>query len=244
MTNFEIIEQYLEKEQDAGERAAFEQRLRNDPELARDFELYTAMQSDMEQWHQTEDERNALKQTLERVTRNKKTKVVPLRWYIWRVAALLIVVLGIWQVIDLNRKGASGKALYEEYAAKEKFSSGSRSGGTGNLWSDAESALFDKNYPAAINALQQIIAGRKDLLYEASFYVGFCYMKIDNDSAALRYFTQTPLVNGDTKERSLWYRILLHLKKGERKLAESLVDSVANGDGVYKLQAQELKKRL
>lgn len=242
MTNFELIEQYLEKEQDAGERAAFEQRLRNDPELARDFELYTAMQSDMEQWHRTEDERNVLKQTLERVTGNKKAKVVPLRWYIWRVAALLIVVLGVWQVMNLSRKSTGSKELYEQYA-KENIS-GSRSSGTAGLLDSAGDALFDKNYTVAINVLKEIAASGTDSLYESNLYLGFCYMSINNDSAALRYFTQTPLVNGDMKERSLWYRALLHLKNDERKLAAPLIDSVANGDGVYKLKAQELTKQL
>lgn len=242
MTNFEIIEQYLEKEQDAGERAAFEQRLRNDPELARDFELYTTMQSDMEQWHQAEDERNALKQTLERVTGNKKAKVVPLRWYLWRVAALLIIVLGVWQVMNLSRKSTSSKELYEQYASESI--SGSRSGSVEDLWSGVRSALHDTNYITAINGLQQIVASRKDSLYEANLYLGYCYMRINNDSAAQRYFTETPLLNSETKERSLWYRALLYLKKDERKLSAPLIDSVAKGDGVYKLKAQELQKRL
>lgn len=243
MTNFELIEEYLTKDPGAAERAVFEQRLRDDPEFARDFELYTAMQSDMEQWHQTEDERNALKQTLERVTGNKKAKVVPLRWYLWRVAALLIVVLGIWQVMNLNRGGANSKKLYEQYAPGEGIS-GSRSGGTENIWKEVKSALYDTNYVAAINGLQQIMASGKDSLYEANLYLGYCYMRMNNDSAALRYFTQTPLLKDDTKERSLWYRILLHLKKDEQKLATPLIDSVANGDGVYKLKAQELRKQL
>lgn len=244
MTNFEIIEEYLEKERSAAERAVFEERLRNDAELAADYALYTAMQNDMQQWHQSGTEREALKETLERVTAGSRSKVVPLRWYLLRVAALLVIVLGIWRVMNLGSGGASSKELYEQYAVNEKISGGSRSTGAGTIWNDAINALNDKQYAAAINTFNQISASGTDSLYEANLYLGFCYMRLDNDSAALRYFTQTPLLTGDIKERSLWYRTLLHLKKGERKDAGRLADSVANGGGVYAVSAKQLIKSL
>lgn len=243
MTNFEIIEEYLEKERSAAERAAFEERLRNDAELAADYALYTTMQNDMQQWHQSGTEREALKETLERVTANSKAKVVPLRWYLWRVAALLVIVLVVWQEMNLG-SGVSSKKLYEQYAVNEKISGGSRSTGAGTVWNEAVSALNDQQYTAAINIFKQIAAGGTDSLYESNLYLGFCYMRLDNDSAALRYFTQTPLLTGDMKERSLWYRTLLHLKKGERKQAGLLANLVANGGGVYAMPAKRLRKSL
>lgn len=243
MTDFEIIEQYLDNRMEAAARAAFEQRLEKEPELARDLALYRSMQADMEQWHQTEEERNALKQTLERVTGKQPARVIPLRWYVWRVAALLVLVLAVWQVVKLSRSGSSAENLYREYAGKINLA-GSRSGGTTNPWEGVKGFLFDENYPAAITALQQVMASGTDSLYEARFYLGYCYMKINNDSAALRYFTQTPVLNNDIRERSQWYRALLYLKKGEKNSAIQLADSVANGGGVYMLQAQKLAKQL
>lgn len=245
MTNTELFEQYREGHSTPEEKNEFELRLREDAGFAREFELYRTMQTDMEQWQQTETEREALKQTLQRVTGKEKeqSKVIPLRRYLWRVAAMVIVILAVWQIWP-SGNGVNNEELFAQYAAGESVSASTRSSSSDSLWSRVSNFFYDKQYDKAMQPLQQLMGSGKDSLSEAVVYLGYCYTHTGQYAEAEKMFAQAGNARGETLEMLNWYKALLYLKMKKNKECSELLKLLIASGGTYSKKAKALLTEL
>jgi tetratricopeptide (TPR) repeat protein len=244
MTNSELFEQYLDRKLADAETAGFEQRLREDAAFAREFEQYRLIQTDMQQWQETEKEREALKQTLKRVTgKNKdKARIRALSWYLWRAAVAIIIITPVL-LMTLKTSGKSDSALYEEYVSGENISL-TRGSNTDSLQEVLSGLFYDKKYAAAIDPLKQIINRSGDSLNEANIYLGYCYMQTAQYEQAKTIFTQNKIMPGIINDRAHWYLALLYLKLGQRVNCRVIIKQLADGDGEYSKKSAKLLKEL
>lgn len=243
MIDFEQFEDYLANQLTADEKAVFEQRLKDDPEFAGAFQQYRSIQSDMQQWQQTEPGRMELRRTLQRITGQPTGKAVvrPMRWYLWRAAAMLIVAAMVWWLMLPSSK--SNQKLYAEYASGETLSF-TRGNLTDSLWEQAATRLYDKQYREAAVPLQHIISTRQDSLHVAALYLGYCYMLSDQDALAEKIFDTIPVQQGEAGDKLRWYKALLYLKTGREQLCRENLSVIASSSGDYVGKAKELMKAL
>jgi hypothetical protein len=244
MTRFEEFEQYLENQLSPAEKAAFEQKLQQDADWARDFGLYKTMQADMKAWVGAEKDREALKQTLGRITGNEKpkAKLVPLRRYLWRVAALVIVVLALWQIIpSASRK--SGQQLYAEYITEGSISTTRSGNNTDSVWQQAVNLFNEKKYEAAVLPLNRFMASGGDSTQLAGVLLAYCYLQTNKDSMAANLLLHK-YPPGEAAERADWYYALLLLKTKQRDACTNQLTKISAAEGAYRQKAAALLKAL
>lgn len=240
MTDFELFDDYLAGRLTADEKTSFEQRLDNEPGLSASFRAFQSVQNDMEQWNQTREAREALKETLRSITAPaKKSKVRSMGWYLWRAAAMLIVAAAIWWLLLPPSKNE--QQLYAEYAAGEQISF-SRGSATDSLWEQAAGQLYDKKYNEAVVPLKAIISSGKDSTQMAAVYLGYCYMQDNKNEQAEAAFNS--ITSERNAEQRNWYKALLYLKTDRKDLCQALLKDIAAGDGSYSGKAKQLLKAL
>lgn len=243
MEDITLFEEYLENQLSLEEKERFEQRLKNDPVFLSEFENYKTLQLDMQQWYQTESHRLQLKQTIKRITNESNTKAIvkPMRWYLWRAAVVVVILTGLlwWFLTPPGSK--SNSELFAEYSAGENISI-FRGSNTDSLWEKASSFLYDKKYSETILVLQQIIATGKDSSQEATAYLGYCFMQMNNDSRAEAIFTDTIFKQKEIANRVLWYKALLYLKTGRKDVCVATLTQLQSSGGVYANKAMALLK--
>jgi tetratricopeptide (TPR) repeat protein len=243
MTNFELFEKHLQQKLNPEETAVFIQRMKDDPVFVADFNQYRLIESDMQQWQKVESEREKLKKTLYNVTGKpgKESRVIPLRIFMWRAAALLVVALSLWLLFKPS--GAkSDRKLYAQYARAETFSL-ERGNETDSLWGKASSLFYDKKYTEAIVPLKQIIDSGKDSLQKAAVYFGFCYMQSGDNEEAEKILNKTRNLKNEVGEQAQWYLALLYLKTGRKDECLKMLKKISSSSG-YGNKATKLLKEL
>ena len=242
MTNFELFEDYLEDQLAPEEKSRFEQRLKNDPEFSGEFEQYRSIQSDMQFWQQTEIKRLELKHTLGQITgkKNEKALVRPIGRYLWRAAAIFVLLAGTWWLM-VPSSSRNNEQLFAQYSAGENISI-SRGTIADSLWEKVSALLYDKKYPETLPVLQQIIRTGKDSITEARVWLGYCLMMTNKDSAAENIFTQPFVKDKGVAERVAWYKALLYLKTGEKVLCIAALTQIQSSGGAYAGKAAALLK--
>ena len=245
MEDFDLFEQYLEDLLNPDEKASFERRLKEDPELLNEFDHYRLLHSDMQLWYKTADKRDQLNDTIERITGKKKTntKIIPFRRYLLRAAAAVIILGGLWWWFFVSPNAKTNNELFAQYSAEERIAN-SRGDDINSAWAKAAASLYDKKYTDAISTLQQIIASGKDSTQEATAWLGYCFMLNNDEKAAENIFTNTNFKQKPIADRAKWYQALLYLKTGQKNLCITLLTNLQSSGGDYANKAAALLKEI
>ncbi|HAS45168.1 MAG TPA: hypothetical protein DCS93_32090 [Microscillaceae bacterium] len=254
-----LIEKYVEGTLTAQEKAAFEQRLTKDTELAKEFaemqDFMLAMQvfgrDALKSELKAVAEAEALPSDLFAEPTEKKTaksdakvRSISLR----KMAGIAAVILAILvpTVLLLNNQNTSPEELYTRYfeVYPNMVAPIVRGNTTQKPLEQAMEAYEAGNYGLAIQKLQNIVVS-EDKKEGAQFYLAMAHLANGDAKVAIGKFqklqTQT-LTN--YQEQTQWYLAMAYLASKDIKNCKQQLQKLSSQKGFYQKKAKELLAKL
>ena len=207
------------------------EEMRSDPQLE-DAEKLAEMAFDFES---TEEEEQV---NIPSVKRNRISRIT----FAVAIAASVAIVISVGILpssIDQDR-------LFDRYYEPIEASDFSQRGGSNEMYRDIAmgvNSYLDGNYQQSIDQFNEL---RSDpaIRSEAQFFTALSYLGLDEYQKAQS--TLESLVDSDMRYQAeiLWYLSLSYLKTGAFEKANTHLTQLENYDGMYKQDAQTLRKKL
>ncbi|MEZ5004377.1 MAG: hypothetical protein R2730_15200 [Chitinophagales bacterium] len=236
---YQLIESYLLGELSDEAMKNFEERVANEPDLAKELEMFRLMESYIGEndWPDSElesehpkvkdylkaylaDDAKALSGLLEKVGNenidaaiadDSSQKVRPL-WKIFSAAAVVLVLFGcLWFVMK-----PSGVNQYASNLQHEELLLTQR-GEIDKLPAEAEEAFNSGDYKTAIPLLKELDHVNGD--FHVDIALGIAYLETDELDMAYEEFNQVYHSDALIRDQALWYLAMVHLKRHEQAKA-------------------------
>lgn len=218
-------------------------RAASDPDLKTEFSL----REKMEAFPRQEAEREAFVTTLKSLGaeyfQEKKLETPQLtiarsnvRRWVALAATLTLIAAAIW---FFNQP--SEVPSYEQYAQHTPLSL-TVMGNTEQAKTDAETAFGQKNYAAALSALEQVLAAEPGNI-KANLARGICLLELKRTAEARAIFEPLAAGNSALREDAAWYVALSFLQEKNMAACKAALAKIAAGEAHY-AQAQEILKGL
>lgn len=218
--DFELIQQYLENELAADQRASVEKRLADDQDFA---QLYRRTQTAV-QVIQEDAEQSTLKmlqglhqQEIEDKPVTSPTKVRrlrPVRWIGIAATLALLVVAAIW----LFRPSDPALTAFNEYYQTPSFDL-QRGANTSALLSEISIAYNAADYATALGKINDYEAAGSTSV-SLQIFKAVCYLELDNTPAAINELSL--LTEQDQQlDEIYWLRAMAYLKDKNKEAARS-----------------------
>lgn len=243
---YQIFEKYISGGMEQEELASFEARLKNEPELAEELELFRNVSESMSAKFRHEENTVALKKTLHvagekhfQMTEEKpEAKVVSMgrRRLLTRLAATaaILLLLFVWSPWK--------KSLYEQYSTHAPLALAERSGSGSFDFSNAENAFNSGNYQVALDELKNYFKQNPNDL-EVEFHLGICLLELNQFDDADVIFGKLNAGNSIFKTEGTWYLALSNLKQNKNEEARKYLTQIPEDSDRYQ-QAQELLSKI
>jgi tetratricopeptide (TPR) repeat protein len=239
--DYEYIDRYLHQELSPEEKMAFEQRLQTDVEFAEAYQLYSSIETTMQ--NNTEGDATAFRESLQPLQKKyftteskKKGKLKRLIYIVIAAAAIFIFVFTLLPIGKPTSK--TGEALYAEYAQYDKVDATIRGGSVDTIFAAAATLFNEKNYSEAIVFFEKIKAEKP----EAMFYAAVCQLEIKNYTTAINNLDV--LINGTTayREKAVWYKALAYLKQNNKQQGKQQLQLIKENSPYYEKATALLKQ--
>ena len=234
------IEQYLTNEMSPSERIAFEQELKSNPDLAKEFELSQSIDSALER-----DDIIDLRRKLGNAMHPGQTvvKEVPvvhiqsMKW--WYAVAMLVTLLTVSAIIYFQTpKGNLNDTLFSEYYTSENIIDQTR--GDENIV-EAVVKFQQKDFRAA-SMLFKCVLDADNSNIAVRFYYGISNIETGNYDNSIKAFTA--IINQSDNlyiEHAHWYLGLCYLKNNQKAEAISQFNIIAfDPDNFHCLEAKSI----
>jgi hypothetical protein len=252
MDHFDLISRYLEGEMNEQERLAFEKKIKDNPELAKEIKLHRDIDDtikdtklldfyeQLESIHKKLKKEGALEETHdEKENHNRR---LYLRWY--NIAAAIIILLVISTVLYFTLRPPLNERLYSQFFKPYNGSYIVRSAATQDKYSKASDTYDSANYEKSWNMFNELI--KVDTLkINAMFFKGISAMEINKYDDAINSFNfiikdnSTLFVN-----QAEWYLALCYLKNNDMPNAKKLFGEIAESNASHKSDAKRILKKL
>ncbi|HRI59244.1 MAG TPA: tetratricopeptide repeat protein [Saprospiraceae bacterium] len=243
--DFSLIDNYFNGLLSPEEAQAVEARAAANPAFGQEF----ALRREMESFPRRAAQRQAFANTLATVeadyfqesalkaleNQSRMTaRVTRMRW-LAAAASLALVAAAVWFFTS------TGSPSYRQYAMHDEPSFTIR-GAADEAATEAEKAFSEKNYAAALAALDRLLAAQPDDP-TALLYKGICLIELDRLAEARALLE--PMASGNTALRAeaRWYIALSFLKEKNNAACRSELLKIAPGESRYE-EAQGLLKKL
>lgn len=158
------------------------------------------------------------------------------------IAATVTIIIAVGIIpsnIDQDR-------LFDRYYEPIEASDYSQRGEPNEMYSDIANGInhyIDGNYSQSIDQFNEL-ASDPAIRSEVHFFTGLSYMGLGQYQSAQNILEL--VVNGKSRYQpeTLWYLSLCYLKTGEFEKATALLEQLEMYDGMYKEDAQTLRKKL
>jgi tetratricopeptide (TPR) repeat protein len=243
------IEDFLNKKMTAEDLIAFRRRLKTEPHLLEEVDIYRSLFHAVQ--HQSRKELKGCLMLLEEQLKSADDESVNRRTtgnthlisWISSIAAsvLLVFVMYLWITQSSNHE-ALFKQYYEAYpnviAAIERGHSAKDEKTTAFLFYERE------EYQQALPLLQKLIqANPEEKAY--ALYAGIACLETNRLEEAKNYFTQVlSKANNPFEEQGKWYLALTLIKTNEIKEAKVYLSELANQQSAYREKAANLLSAL
>jgi tetratricopeptide (TPR) repeat protein len=234
---FETIESYLNGSMPEEERRLFEERLKNDPELAETFRVYQGIESSMQTKPGNEEDEKALRLSLSQLGKEhfKPEPAVTRRLFTaWQaVAAIFVGAVAVVTVMWFVRHNHS-QDLYNKYAKYDLVEPGVRGGGTDTLAVRAAAAYNAGEYITALPLLEKYIA-KDPSDTEMLLALGVCYLERSRYGQALQVFNTISSGKTVFVNQAKWFRALTYLKQKNYEECRRALQTIPPDADVYEL---------
>ncbi|MEC3905865.1 hypothetical protein VOI54_02425 [Tamlana sp. 2201CG12-4] len=243
--NYILFESYLSNELSEDEVAAFELRLKTEPEFNQAFNTYKELHAFLEHKFGNEDASNAFQENLKKISTgyfNEDGKTTDFKqapktfsFIKYAIAACIVVLFGIFTFNQFS--GPS----YSDYAEYETISLIVR-GEENDMLKVAEQAFNSGHYEKANVAFQDLLSIDKDNS-ELKFYYAVTNIELNNYKIADNLLDNLSKENSIYKNKALWFLALSKLKQENHEACQEILRTIPQEADDYE-QAQKLIRRL
>ncbi len=237
-----LIDSYLNKELTQEEVQAFENRLKNDPELAQLVDTYRDITKHITVREARKGDEKTLKETLSNISEvilkeeERETtagKQVSLNRFYW-VAAASVFLVG---VAFLYYSHFISYPVYSEYASHDPLALTVR-GDEDSLKLKAEDTFNQGDYILSIDFLSELLRNDPENT-RLQLYLAIALLEADRYNEAKSYLD--PIRQGQSvfKDKAIWYLALSNLKQKKYNQCKKLLEEIPDASDDY-LKAQAL----
>lgn len=243
--NYTEIENYVKKEMSANSRAAFEQRLQADTDLASEVRFYEEVVQVAELqglFEEAEEELEAEQKSEAKVVSMKKTRQIkPARRFLALAASLAVVVIaGIFLWNAMNSSNQDYFAQYYQPYPNDIAPITKGEDLPKTTLAEALQAYERKNYGQARTLFSTLPTS--DTI---QFYSSIIDLEEGNMSAAIDNLNTLNQSESTFQQAADWYLALAYLKNKETLNAKELLEKItANDRHLFKRRAEELLEAL
>jgi tetratricopeptide (TPR) repeat protein len=216
--HFLEFDEYLQGEMAVADKLAFEQQLKDQPDLAMAFETYKELQLHLENKFGKANQLKAFKENLKGISnahfKKSKPKVIAFKPWYYAVAASVAVLFGLF---FLNQ---NSNPRFEDYNQPETAFFMERSEANDNL-KLAQDAFNEKKYKEAIPLFETIL--KTDKSAEIQYFYGTALLEENRLSEAEAVFTTLKTGNSIYKNKAIWSLALSKLKQKDYKTCKELL---------------------
>lgn len=248
MKKLELIEKYLNEELNANERSEFEQLQNSDADFAEEVQMAVAVNADFNvrqkmRWKSLAAGQGVKKETPIRQLTPRNSSF----GWIRTIAAVSILGLGLalgWMMFSSPDLDAlADEQLIELYDSPAAFMEKEKD----MNWKNAITAYKEGNFTVTVAAIELSIKKFPEKLAEKHFYLGYSYLNEDvpNLDKAIQHLEKSKSLNATSfAQQANWFLSLAHLKKGNKKEAEALLQQMIDTNGWKKAEATALLNKL
>lgn len=240
------IEMYLDGELDQKETFAFQKRLLEEPDLAKEFKLRNEVNQAI-----LDDDVANLKDILKRIHKKHSSRNPNRVIRIFHknkilasgMAAALLVLVLLGSIFIFSEEEVSNNTLFNNYYSGDDAVMISRSSATSSselIIKDALLAYQEKNYQKTIKLLSDF---EQNAL--ANYYLGLAFLETGKTDNAIRIFNNL-IEDKDNLfvEQAEWYLGLCYLKTNNNTKAKELFEKIADSDNIFKIKAKEVLRNM
>ncbi len=229
-----LFDQYLQGELTVDEKNNFEKQLKEDAQLASEFESFKEMHFQLENKFGQEAEREIFTENLTRISdkyfNKKKTKVVSLKPWYFAAAASVAIMFGLF-FFDYNHY-----PNFEDYNRPESAYFTER-GVSEETLKKAEDSFNVKRYEKAIPLFESIL--KENNSPEIKYFYGVSLLQVGKYVKAEDIFKELETGNSVYKEKAKWNLALSKLKQGKypecKEILQTISQDFENYDDVERL---------
>ncbi|MFK8104998.1 MAG: tetratricopeptide repeat protein [Saprospiraceae bacterium] len=243
----DLIEAYFDGRLDASQQATVELRVAKEEGFAAAFEQRKEMQTYLKNIAKQEKLEQQLDQIGQPYFQGETAKVVPLKKEkpnqsrLAMLTALVTAAAVAFLLILFNPfKQAS---LYEQYALHEPLNLTEKSATDDQLAAKAEIAFNEKQYPAAVTALEAYLAQNPTAI-KASLFKAIALLETGQFTESRAILTRLSKGKTALKVEAQWYLALSYLKVEEIAATRKLLAEIPESDAYWYNKAQKLLKEL
>ena len=244
MDAYELIEKKIDGELSPEEEERFAERLRDEPDFARRYQLYqeaiAGLREHYKQSLRHELETHASPAPLaEALEPTRPTARVGLLgyWPIAVAAALMAIALGIGWFWPLS--SASPEKVAEQFYTVYPGEAIVRGANEAIARDSAQLLYQQQRYAAAIPYWQQL-APTEDHA-QVALWLGHCYWQTKQLSSALESFrTASQSDDAIVRQHGTWYLALTYLRRGDTEAALPLLRRMQQEGSIYQREVEEL----
>jgi len=201
-----LFDQYLQDEMTVEEKNSFEKQLAEDPEFASEFETFKNVHLQLETKFGCEQEREAFKENLIKVSDKhfNKPKIIALKPWYYGIAAAAVILMGLFFY------NYSQKPSFEDFNHPESAYFTER-GDVDAMLKQAETAFNSKEYKKAIPFFESILK-EKDTP-EIQYFYGVSLLQDNQIIKAQNVFSELKSGTSAYKDKATWNLALIKLKQ-------------------------------
>lgn len=230
------FDRYLSHDMTAEERAALEQQLQTDEDLAEKLRIYEQAQKILTGRYQSEEKENLFRKNLEVIGNEelgkKQGRVVRMNWTVWAAAASIAFLCAVLFYTSFSKPDYNTYARhYEPLALAER-------GSEDSLKIKAQRAFNNEDYKEAVVSINLLL--KHDPTNETlKMYKGMALLELDQVSEARALFEEVRKTPSAYKDQAIWLLALSALKEKDYKTCEEFLKQIPEGSPEYN-QAQKL----
>lgn len=244
-SRYDLIERYLTDEMSVKEQTKFEELLRNDSDLMREFTLRKKIDNAI-----TEDDIIDLRSSLDSIINKKPSisrKIKKPAFYssVAAVIVLIVVFTGIRILPSKNQEGTEFfQSYYMPYSSIMISRSSVNQSKTEEILYKAFSFYDEGKYKLASDHFHEVLI-LDDNNYMSQFYFSICEIEKNNLKNAKCYLNDLVLnENHVFVEQANWYLALVYLKQDNLIEANKILTKIVCENMIHKADAKAIIKEL
>lgn len=233
-----LIEKYLQNRLSVEEKQLFDELLKNDIQFKEDVALHTNLKEVVEY-----DDDTNFKKLISNIESKAKSTLQKRNYTKWLVAASIVVLLGSFYVINLNKTVSSNK-LFATYF--EPYRNVIQPVERGNEMQDKKTQAFtayeNGYFEEAITLFSELHITTNESYY--LFYKANALLQLEQANESINLLLEHLKTNDILTQKTNWYLALAYLKIDDTENAKNTLQIVINSK-MYKTEdAKALLKKL
>ncbi len=241
---YDKIEDYLHGHMSPEDAKDFRQKLKENPELDEDFHITKGLYEYLDKKEGVEYRKIAEQAMLKYRSRHKDEfddtgKSNTLRRFVpWLAAAVIILSIGIYFIINTSEKPSSTELYHKHYAYFE-YTIELRN--PGDSISKFYMGMLHYREGEFKNALSSFKLAKDNFDQISTFYIGLCYLELDEYNNSAIYLEKAVVMNGEYKQDAEWYLALAYLADGKIEITGDIIRKIIkNPKHFYREKAKSL----